>query len=414
MRKDDLLYQWHCNLPQMQWTLSLDRAVPEDCCGTGLYQSDNAMVLIKANVTTEGLTVYGVPSPPIATLQLGVHQGVPPLAEDHMETEALALASRKASIEEDKALAMQLDDMYSNSADDEADEILESLDSPRRERIAMLLELDDIDEADSLLGESVPAQAIVPQHKPSGCLSSMLVVHCRDRFGGEYLLQRSRSSKQLLRCSSDDGSNPTNEILRAAEVTIAGGQNMLHLMAQRGGENPTAMCASVVSQVPENMLCSLLTTRDQAGKTPFFVALEHHDIQMAAAILAVALKAQTEDLSAALCTPDLWGNPPLHALLGLCNTPSIENAKELPTVSTPEGAPALATARHLLQELAQHDALVGKAHELPILLLYLRQANSGSELLATACAGVPALVADAVEYANGSPTEMDFLAYEVV
>jgi len=126
LRKGNLLYAWSCSLPQMQWSLTLDRSVPEDSRGSELYSNENGAVSLKGDLSSEGMVVYGVPSPPMASLTFGTHQGPIPTGATQEELEAEKLSMKLAQREEDEALAAQLDDMYNNEQDEEAHhEILE-------------------------------------------------------------------------------------------------------------------------------------------------------------------------------------------------------------------------------------------------------------------------------------------------
>ena len=132
---------------------------------------------------------------------------------------------------------------------------------------------------------------------------------------------------------------------------------------------------------------------------------------MALALLQAATTAfpDSTSLADALSAVDLWGHSPLDALLGLCGGDSNEQpeSKDDVSMASEEGAKMLEAAQSLLVEMAKVDGLLALAkpdNREPSMLRHLRHTGASNQILATACAGIPALVQATMEHAMRSPT----------
>eukprot|EP01052_Picozoa_sp_SAG31_P007270 SAG31_NODE_345_length_17358_cov_61.906889_2_plen_2171_part_00 len=103
-----------------------------------------------------------------------------------------------------------------------------------------------------------------------------------------------------------------NHIAKSYFTTGFGGRNELHNAVH---ESSIAVCRMINTETLSTELPSLLVQQDSQGRTPFFTALSLGNLDAAA-----ILRAAVENLAVstqALLAPDFYGNPPIHALLGL-------------------------------------------------------------------------------------------------
>lgn len=96
-----------------------------------------------------------------------------------------------------------------------------------------------------------------------------------------------------------------------------GGRNALHACIQDAKRDINSLLSNVELQ---KQLPRLLRQRDSNGATPFFASMEKGDLATAEAIrLKVkTLKKFDGSIEEVLVTPDIFGTPPLHALVRVC------------------------------------------------------------------------------------------------
>lgn len=96
-----------------------------------------------------------------------------------------------------------------------------------------------------------------------------------------------------------------------------GGRNGLHDAVHGSAAVVRQFLDAAVEQI---LRVRVLAQQDSQGRTPFFVAMSRGDVHAATAIRAAAVAADVAAES--LLAVDFYGTPPVHALLGLLQSPT--------------------------------------------------------------------------------------------
>eukprot|EP00656_Telonema_subtile_P024862 TRINITY_DN27015_c0_g1_i2.p1 TRINITY_DN27015_c0_g1~~TRINITY_DN27015_c0_g1_i2.p1 ORF type:complete len:1644 (-),score=536.23 TRINITY_DN27015_c0_g1_i2:108-5039(-) len=308
--------QWCASMNTLQWQATIEHLAGPD--PVTLRANEHRLVVPCAQTQPRELVLCSaaiVPTAPLAALGLGSMQ---------VTTEASAEEPPVEERREDPALR-EIRSLLEAEEFSEVEELLDGFEMNRREHITCLLRM----EQELPLGLSGLHKASTTANKePEACTSSAAVVVFSGASAGLQQMHSGTMSADAL-----------GELINSGE-TFGAGQNALHLLAAHPDEAWAAQCMRPLLTAPQasDELIRALLARDSGGRTPFFVSLETGSLCTSLLLLEkIEFVASTDEaLWAAMCTSDLSGTPPLHALLGL----SIHGVRL--GECTPEGASACA------------------------------------------------------------------------